>query len=343
MAAITKSRVAELDLLRFVAAISVVLYHYGYGAPFGVAASHVTEFGFLGVQLFFMISGFVILWTAMNKSAFEFIASRISRLYPTFWACVLLTAATLFFLGRKIGPRMLLANLTMIPGPLRQPMLDDVYWTLVVEIKFYALMLAMLLTRQLANIRRWLGLWLGVSIFAAFGPHWLRYAALDQFSAYFIGGCYLFLIRNQKPSADLLIALGACAVLSVYNAIGVQESFTLDDSLRTQIWVGVVIILEYAVFLGVAARRLSLPQLPLWGRLGAITYPLYLIHSGTVENLGLRYLIGGPARFTLMLLASLLIAWLLAITIERRACAAFNRWLLAIPSSQLWRYGEDRD
>ena len=149
-----KSRIPELDLLRFLAALAVVIYHYGLPADVGQPIARVTEFGFLGVQLFFMISGFVILWTATNKTPAEFVISRLSRLYPTFWVAVLLTAASLYVLRGTFNPGVVLANLTMVPGPLRQPMLDKVYWTLVIEIKFYGLILCLLLARQLAQFQQ---------------------------------------------------------------------------------------------------------------------------------------------------------------------------------------------
>ena len=68
-------RLAELDLMRFVAAASVAIYHWTYRpmttagpseTAFGAFQS-LSMFGYLGVDLFFMISGFVILWTASNR------------------------------------------------------------------------------------------------------------------------------------------------------------------------------------------------------------------------------------------------------------------------------------
>jgi peptidoglycan/LPS O-acetylase OafA/YrhL len=326
--AISKSRIAELDLLRFLAALAVVLYHYGRASDVGPALARVTEFGFLGVQLFFMISGFVILWTAMQKDAREFVAARVSRLYPTFWVCVLLTATTLHIIGEKVSAPGLLANLTMIPGPLRYPTLDGVYWTLVVEIKFYALILCLLLAHQLTHIRRWLEGWLCVSVLAAIYPHYLHFLALDQFSVYFIGGCYLYLIRTQRPCASLLLPLIVCAALSVTNAVRIESSYTTDDSLRAHVWVVSIVIIEYLAFLAIALRRWSLPSLPVWGWLGAMTYPLYLVHVGTVDNLGLHYLAPGPGRVALMMVASLCLAGILAASIERRGCVALHRWIL---------------
>ncbi|GMA87194.1 hypothetical protein GCM10025868_24440 [Angustibacter aerolatus] len=103
-------RLAALDGLRFVAALAVVLYHFTgirsthWGTtdptPFG-PLSAVTRYGFLGVPLFFFISGFVILMTAWGRDVPHFAASRVGRLFPAYWAGVLLTGALLLVTGHE--------------------------------------------------------------------------------------------------------------------------------------------------------------------------------------------------------------------------------------------------
>jgi peptidoglycan/LPS O-acetylase OafA/YrhL len=332
--AMKKMRIVELDLLRFIAAMSVVLFHYGDNDTLGAIGSQVTRLGFLGVHVFFMISGFVILWTAMGKSPFEFVASRIARLYPSFWIGVAMTASVLIFLRRPIGLSTLLANLTMIPAQLGRHVLDVVYWSLVVEIKFYGIVLALLVTHQLVHIRWWLGLWLSLSVIAVlpFAPHWLSYVSFGHFSVFFIAGCYLYLIRTSTPSLALFVPLAVSAILGVHNALDGQENLTQDSSVREQICVAAAMIAAFGIFLAMAMQRFSLPQSRLWGWLGAMTYPLYLIHQGTVGRLGTAFLVNfsGPARVALMLTASLSIAWLMAFTIERNGCALIHRCLLSV-------------
>ncbi|RZJ93005.1 MAG: acyltransferase, partial [Hymenobacter sp.] len=92
------TRYYEIDLLRFVAAAAVVLYHFAYR---GYHADHlspvdypvlgqVCKYGYLGVELFFLISGYVILHSAQGKSLGQFFVSRVQRLYPAYWvACTL--------------------------------------------------------------------------------------------------------------------------------------------------------------------------------------------------------------------------------------------------------------
>src|SRR5690606_20208838 len=66
---------------------------FGHEAPLPLPV----PWGFLGVHLFFAISGFVILMTLRNvKAPMDFVVARFSRLYPTYWAAMLLTALILF-------------------------------------------------------------------------------------------------------------------------------------------------------------------------------------------------------------------------------------------------------
>lgn len=93
----SSSRLLELDALRGLAALAVVLYHYFYRynelyGHHGNFAVDWTYFGKLGVELFFMVSGFVI-FMSLNRvnRPVDFLVSRFSRLYPTYWCALILT------------------------------------------------------------------------------------------------------------------------------------------------------------------------------------------------------------------------------------------------------------
>src|SRR4051812_39368993 len=85
----TTKRYEELDALRGIASLMVVFFHYTMGRP---QADVGFVLGTTGVDLFFIISGFVI-FMSLNKitRSTDFIINRVSRLYPTYWTAVTFT------------------------------------------------------------------------------------------------------------------------------------------------------------------------------------------------------------------------------------------------------------
>ncbi|MBM4222124.1 MAG: acyltransferase, partial [Gammaproteobacteria bacterium] len=211
-----KSRLPAMDMLRFAAAMAVLAYHYlsSYlpadpDNAWLTSTAHIARYGYLGVELFFIISGFVILWSAQGKSATAFAVSRFARLYPTFWAAMLLTSACYLLLGphapqmsgQELSLHRLLANATMMPQLFDAERIDGVYWTLELEIRFYFLIFVLLLLRQTGNIEKWLYLWLAVTAWITVqgAPHWVEYFAVAPYGSFFIGGCLLYLIQSSGP------------------------------------------------------------------------------------------------------------------------------------------------
>lgn len=326
-----RDRVAELDLLRFTAAAGVVLFHAMNWPAHASALNPVSTYGAFGVPLFFMISGFVILMTAQNRSGIEFVTSRIARLYPSFWIGVLLSALALTFLAHDPpSPAVIAANLTMQPRMVfDQPYLDPVYWTLVVEMKFYALTWLVIVTKQMKRVEVWLTLWLGTSALAAFVtfPHWLYALLIPMFASLFAGGCYLYLIRSRGASKRRLITFAVSVVLSMYWSLQYQGKYTQSTSLETQLTVLAIVLGINVVFLLLALRKWSLPRSQLWLWLGCLTYPLYLTHATAGHLVWTR--LGGDewTRMWLVLALVLIVSIVLAAVVERRICRAFQKLL----------------
>ena len=160
-------RLSELDGLRGIAALAVVLYHYIY--HYNNLYSHAfpvpsfVQLGVYGVNLFFMISGFVIYWTiSRSDQPFDFIFSRFSRLFPVYWCSVILTFTVVYFAslpGREQDLFTLLVNLSMIQEYLGFSHIDGVYWTLSLELAFYFWITVILFFKQLKNIEKILIVW----------------------------------------------------------------------------------------------------------------------------------------------------------------------------------------
>src|SRR5690242_2971312 len=92
-------RVPALDLLRLVAVLGVAAFHYGFRGPTVQDMTYVAlpelaafgRYGFLGVSVFFVISGFVIAYSAEGRSGPGFAIARFARIYQTYLLCMTLT------------------------------------------------------------------------------------------------------------------------------------------------------------------------------------------------------------------------------------------------------------
>src|SRR5690606_1792624 len=151
-------RILELDVLRGLAATIIFLFHCSLILP---PSERIFNFGVTGVDLFFMISGFVILLTLSRTHHWkDFVGSRFSKLFPTYWVCVSFTAMLIFFRNVYFSTPSsdlfsnYLGNLTMVQRYLGIPNLDEQYWTLEVELLFYFVMLFIFLVRGLNSIEK---------------------------------------------------------------------------------------------------------------------------------------------------------------------------------------------
>lgn len=330
-------RVPALDLLRFIAAVAVTLYHfvscYPVGADTAIPAiagvSAVTRYGYLGVDLFFMISGFVILWSSINRDALGFAIGRFSRLYPAFWASVALTILATHLLSGAAGvttPRLdlrtIAANATMMPAIFKAPMIEGVYWTLEIEIRFYALIFLMLLVRQMRHVEIALYAWLAVSWLMLLTPMpWIvEYAFLQHYGPFFIGGAlfYLGFSRgfNAARVAGLIISAAACT----YVSIGQRSQFITADG-ESAIVVPCLVLLFFGAFaaLAILRERLRVPRSAY--ALGELTYPLYLTHAtvGYLVYHILRPKIGVVSAVLVISALAAVLAWLVSVAVDKPA------------------------
>ncbi|MDT0455009.1 acyltransferase [Streptomyces sp. DSM 41527] len=326
-------RLYALDGLRFVAALLVVAYHYitlrdGWGKdPEAISSSvyHLSEYGWLGVEVFFLISGFVICMSGWGRSLGDFVTSRVSRLYPAYWVAVLLTAGVLtaFPEVRSVGSwQNILTNLTMLQEGVGVADLDDVYWTLFVELKFY-LLFAIVIFRGVTYRRCVLfcGLWTVAGIFSL-GSHneLLTSWAVSQYSPYFIAGIAFYLMHRFRPNALLWAIVAVSFLLAQHYVHGRLVTNLGAKADAVDEWPARLVILMAFVMMGAIA--LGFFDRLRWSWLataGNLTYPLYLIHmyvGFTIISL-LRHHVPAWLLFPVVTAFMLAISWIIHRCVER--------------------------
>ena len=329
-----RHRTLELDVLRFVAALMVVVFHYGFVAGHRSMLvfpdlAGIARYGYLGVDLFFLISGFVIMASAEGRTALSFAACRARRLYPAFWACCSLTAlAATVLAGNRPGAWQYLANLTMFPHTFRAKPIDGVYWSLLVEARFYLMVFVVIATGQLRAIRLWLAAWLALAALdQAVDLRGVSDLLVLRYAPWFVAGAaFQFLSGSGRRRADFALAAAGVAVALGWawrgaGEFGLQYGTTLDRA--------AVMGLEgafFGLFALIAAGRLGLLRHRRLAALGAVTYPLYLVH----QQIGYMVMRAVPAAVEPhALLAGLIAAMILVAAIIHR--------LVEVPSARLLR------
>ncbi|GAA4615899.1 acyltransferase [Actinoallomurus liliacearum] len=297
-------RLRELDLLRFVAAAAVMLHHFtGVPAPEWPGGSarkifpglgEVTRWGFLGVELFFLISGFVILMSAWDRRVGDFAVSRFTRLFPAYWVSVCLSLAAYLAFRSYVsfgpntdGPIMrFLPNLTMLQEGVGSQRMEVVYWTLYVELHFYAL-IALLVWRGITYSRvvAFMTGWLLLSVFAVeadFG--FVKVLLLWRYAPFFVAGMGFFLVYRYGGNLIVWLLIAASWALGCYYDLKYQfPDFIVPGVSEYVIPAGVTFV--FAVMALVATHRLAWLRWRGLTMLGMLTYPLYLVHQTIARTL----------------------------------------------------------
>lgn len=314
----TAGRLAALDGVRAIAIIWVAIYHYcNFWAPSGKGDSllpygdalfwiPLAGAGGLGVSLFFMVSGFVILMTLQRtESIRNFAIRRSARIFPTLMLCGILT----FAVSHAIGPERLQVGLgefffslfSLPPehigklfGYTDWQWLDGAYWSLWVELRFYATIGVMYFIFR----KSWLTVWFSFQLLGAVlvaGYFLTEMHVLDrvgslmfyEYIPLFSVGILAFLIHQRGFAKDWeLVALGA----SFVHATLIALVFKAPENLTVGFASGHLLI--FAILFGALFSQHS-QRLLAWSplvKLGRASYSFYLLHQ--VIGLSLLYWAG---------------------------------------------------
>jgi peptidoglycan/LPS O-acetylase OafA/YrhL len=320
-------RLDSLDGLRAFAIAVVMLFHYTVRwvppthsqslYPYGDALGGFlpSQYGWLGVQLFFIISGFVITLTLQRcTSLLEFAARRYSRLAPTMLLCAITTYAVISaFPGAPfpVSPFGFIPSLTFLdPQDLnlisQRPVfgsIDTAYWSLFVEVKFYLVSgLVFFLCKTRFNLLMCAIVLLGtaahvVRIPAVSGV--LDRVLIPLHMPWFVFGVGFYFSYKGEATRKWLPLLG-CGVVSL---------LTLEYSGRsnTPVWAIAALPLLFHAALNVAPVRKLLALRPLVIA-GAASYSCYLLH----QYIGVTLLHSLPNNWNNAVVATTLVITLMA-------------------------------
>ncbi len=259
-------RIGVINALRASAAIFVAWGHFVAGQ--GKYLSLSGKYGYLGVDIFFVISGFVIPWS-LYRSRYalrdypRFLLKRNVRLYPPYLASIAVTVlATNFIMAPVLHlPRLtittqsLLLHFVYLNDLAHVPWINVVYWTLAIEFQWYllvGLMFPLLATRN--RMARFAGLAGMMTAYFAVGNDRLIFHSIPIF----LIGVFVFQYRVGLIDLHAMVGMIAVMVLAMIAPLG---------WIVTGVSVTTGLLIAFSTFHNPAADRV-----------GDVSYSLYLLH-----------------------------------------------------------------
>ena len=337
------NRIYELDSLRALAALNLLLFHFTwvYSSKYGFESplfGYMFPFGKYGVQMFFMLSGFVNAFTLIRKKPkpSDFVAGRAIRILPSFWLVVAMNVILLSFVpmfGQTVTIESTLANMSVMPKLFGHDCMEPVTWTLMIEMLFYGFLLFALFTGRLE--KPMLGFMMVVVVGCFFGATanqyiqahfastklahtsaWFDELLMFRWMPLFAMGILLNEIR-MKRGVVYLNALGILFSGLVFHLVDVKDHNPAATVLM-------FVVLAFSAYGKIPPLRIK----PLIF-IGSISYSLYLFHNniGTLVMSKLESF-GVPSVVSFVVATSFVIGLSAAVTFyfERPISKALAIW-----------------
>lgn len=304
----------NIQYLRAIAAIAVLGFHLSqqFHGNFGI--------GEAGVDVFFVISGFIMWVTTSGRSVppQRFVARRLTRIVPVYWIATAITAGAIalrpqFFFGQIATAENIARSLVFLPvldnGELRPVVLQA--WTLCYEMMFYGIFA---LTLLLPERRRFPVLLVALVAIAVLhfdlGSPYGR-AFTDPVLLEFAAGAAIGWVWMRKTPVSLAFAAAMLAIgIALMFTVGIETT----KSFRALGWgIPATMIVGGAVFV---ERKLPLRALPPLLFLGNASYSIYIwqvllttIFTGMLLRLAMPVAAQPILLFVLCLLGTSALYW----------------------------------
>ncbi|MEV7345612.1 acyltransferase [Streptomyces sp. NPDC093544] len=341
-----RPRLYAIDGIRIAAALMVAVHHLAgtdrvnrpgnaiWDRPVSdimPSVFHLATYGWIGVEIFFVISGFVICMSCWGRTPRQFFVSRVIRLYPAYWFAVLFTTGVLVAVPgvwERLRTREILLNLTMLQTGSGVQNVDGVYWTLWSELRFYLLfMLVVAAGLTYRKVVVFCCVWGAAAMLAPVSDfHLLELVANPEGAWFFIAGLALYLMH--RFGQDLLL----WGILAMAWLMGQMElGNRVDEVEHVSSWRGAVLI--FTVFLlvmvGVARGMADRIQWKWLVTAGTMTYPLYLMHyaAGTALINRLRDTMDARLLVVAVIVGFLVLSYLVHRFVERPVARLLKRGL----------------
>jgi peptidoglycan/LPS O-acetylase OafA/YrhL len=268
-------RLKHIDALRGIAALMVTIFHLSGSSGLSKQTASFGKYGYLGVEIFFVISGFVLPYSLFKsgyklKNFFTFILKRIIRISPAYIVIILISMVLAAVTGREIIslPRFAL-HLVFLNSFFGYQDISAVFWTLKIEFGFYIL-IGLLFTHFFTSNYKSL-LLIAVAIVLAlfntlgFPLLWVSYFAFPLlWMPYFALGILIFNRRFTNMNSFAFWSMSGVLILVNFKMHGFAETFA---GCFAYFFILFVKIENFGKIIG---------RFLLW--LGMISYSLYLVH-----------------------------------------------------------------
>lgn len=355
-------RIDYVEVLRFMLAFLTMAWHYYYFGPrvgeVAGTAAHVFPLRYFSfsVEVFFIISGFIITASAINRRPIDFLIGRMVRLGPCLLACATLSLAAGLVFGHHPSARSYFASIFVIPLAWTNGA-DWSYWSLRMEIVFYAVIfLSVWFVNVEKNVFR-IALFLiscdalamaGEQLFGVrmFGSETAQYP-IERYLSFFAIGMLLYALLVQKRrGVGIVVALAAALFTGSFRCYEEANRIAglVKDVPVSALGGFCILMVGVALFVIFARSTGNRRAASLFSVLGKISYPLYLLHQNMgyllIRFADTRLHLGGACR-PIVMLVMVLLAGAIALVVEPVLATYYRHglnWLAGTASVKYARF-----